>query len=59
MIAAGFVPSAGPVADRPAELLVVIALLALVPAAVVTLTSFLKHQGVSEAAHLAQPCLRA
>lgn len=35
-------PSAGPVADRPAELLVIVALLALAPAALVTLTSFLK-----------------
>jgi type III secretion protein R len=34
--------SAGPVADHPAELLVAIALLALLPAALVTLTSFLK-----------------
>jgi type III secretion protein R len=35
-------PSAGPIADRPAELLVLVAALALLPAAVVTLTSFLK-----------------
>jgi type III secretion protein R len=42
VIAAALVPAAGPVADRPAELLVLVALLALVPAALVTLTSFLK-----------------
>ena len=42
MIAAAVLPSAGPVAERPAELLVVLALLALVPAALVMLTSFLK-----------------
>ena len=41
MIAAAVLPSAGPVAERPAELLVVLALLALVPAALVMLTSFL------------------
>lgn len=41
MIAAA-VASAGPIADRPAELLVLLAALALVPAALVTLTSFLK-----------------
>ncbi len=34
--------SAGPIADRPAELLVLIALLALLPIALVMLTSFLK-----------------
>jgi type III secretion protein R len=34
--------AAGPVADRPAELLVVLAALAVVPAALVMLTSFLK-----------------
>jgi type III secretion protein R len=34
--------SAGPVADRPAELLVLVAALALLPAALVMLTSFLK-----------------
>jgi type III secretion protein R len=34
--------SAGPIAERPAELLVLLAALALVPAALVTLTSFLK-----------------
>ncbi len=42
MIAAALVPSAGPIADRPAELLVLVALLAVLPAAVVTLTAFLK-----------------
>jgi type III secretion protein R len=42
VIAAALVPSAGPLADRPAELLVLVGLLALLPAAVVTLTSFLK-----------------
>jgi type III secretion protein R len=42
VIAAALLPSAGPIADRPAELLVVIAALAVVPAALVTLTSFLK-----------------
>ncbi len=42
MNAAALLPSAGPVADRPAELLVAVALLALLPAALVMLTSFLK-----------------
>ena len=42
MIAAALIPSAGPVADRPAELLVLVGLVALLPAAAVTLTSFLK-----------------
>ena len=42
MIAAALVPAAGPVADRPAELLVLVAALAILPAALVTLTSFLK-----------------
>ena len=42
MIAAALLPSAGPIAERPAELLVLVAALALVPAALVTLTSFLK-----------------
>jgi type III secretion protein R len=42
MIAAVLLPGAGPVADRPAEMLVLIGLLALLPAAVVMLTSFLK-----------------
>ena len=42
MIAAALLPSAGPIADRPAEMLVLVAALALVPAALVTLTSFLK-----------------
>lgn len=43
MIAASLLPSgAGPVADRPAELLIVVALVALLPAALVMLTSFLK-----------------
>lgn len=42
MIAAALVPAAGPVADRPAEMLLLLALLALVPAALVMLTSFLK-----------------
>ncbi len=42
MIAAAVVPGAGPVAERPAEMLVLIAALALVPAALVMLTSFLK-----------------
>lgn len=42
MIAATLLPGAGPVADRPAELLVVLALLALLPAALVMLTSFMK-----------------
>jgi flagellar biosynthesis protein FliP len=35
-------PSAGPIADRPAELVALVALLALAPAALVMLTSFLK-----------------
>jgi type III secretion protein R len=42
VIAAALLPSAGPVADRPAELLVLVGLVALLPAAAVTLTSFLK-----------------
>lgn len=42
MIAAVVLPAAGPVAERPAEMLVLLALLALVPAALVMLTSFLK-----------------
>ncbi len=42
MIAAALLPSAGPVADRPAEMLVLLGLLALLPVALVTLTSFLK-----------------
>jgi type III secretion protein R len=42
VIAAALVPSAGPIADRPAEMLVLLAALAVVPAALVTLTSFLK-----------------
>lgn len=42
MIAAAILPSAGPVADRPAEMLVLIGLVALLPFALVTLTSFLK-----------------
>lgn len=35
-------PSAGPIADRPAELIALVGLLALAPAAIVMLTSFLK-----------------
>jgi type III secretion protein R len=35
-------PSAGPIAERPAEMLVLLGLLALLPVALVTLTSFLK-----------------
>lgn len=42
MIAAALLPSAGPVAERPAELLLLVGALALVPVALVTLTSFLK-----------------
>lgn len=42
MIAAALAPSAGPVADHAAELLVLVAALAILPAALVTLTSFLK-----------------
>lgn len=41
MIAAALLP-VGPVAERPAEMLVVLALLAVLPAALVMLTSFLK-----------------
>ncbi len=41
MIAA-LLPSAGPVADRPAELIALLGILALAPAALVMLTSFLK-----------------
>jgi type III secretion protein R len=39
---AALLPSAGPVAERPAELLIFVGLLALLPVALVTLTSFLK-----------------
>lgn len=42
MIAAALLPSAGPVADHPAELLVLVGALAVLPIALVTLTSFLK-----------------
>jgi type III secretion protein R len=42
VIAVALLPSAGPVADRPAEMLVLLAALALVPVAIVMLTSFLK-----------------
>jgi type III secretion protein R len=42
MIAAALDVSAGPIGDRPAEMLVLLAALAVVPAALVTLTSFLK-----------------
>jgi type III secretion protein R len=39
---AAVLPLAGPIAERPAELLLLVGLLALLPAALVTLTSFLK-----------------
>lgn len=42
MNAAALLPSVGPVADRPAEMIALVAVLALAPAAVVMLTSFLK-----------------
>lgn len=42
MSALSLLPSAGSIADRPAEMLVLVGLLALLPVAVVTLTSFLK-----------------
>jgi len=42
VIAAALLPSAGPIAERPTELLLLVGLLALLPAALVTLTSFLK-----------------
>ncbi|HEX9399966.1 MAG TPA: EscR/YscR/HrcR family type III secretion system export apparatus protein [Anaeromyxobacter sp.] len=42
MIAAALLPSAGPVADRTAELIALVGVLALAPAALVMLTSFLK-----------------
>jgi type III secretion protein R len=42
VIAAALLPSAGPVAEHPAEMLVLVGALALLPAALVTLTSFLK-----------------
>jgi type III secretion protein R len=42
VIAAALVPAAGPVADHPAELLLLMGVLALAPVALVTLTSFLK-----------------
>jgi type III secretion protein R len=40
--ATALLPSAGPLAERPAELLVLVGVLALLPVALVTLTSFLK-----------------
>ncbi len=42
MIAAALLPSAGPVADHPGELIALVGVLALAPAALVMLTSFLK-----------------
>lgn len=42
MIATTLLPHAGPLADRPAELMALIAALAIAPAALVMLTSFLK-----------------
>ena len=42
MIAALAMPEAGPVAGRTAELLLLVGAMALLPAALVTLTSFLK-----------------
>jgi type III secretion protein R len=41
-VIATLVPSAGPLADRPTELILLLGALALVPIALVTLTSFLK-----------------
>jgi type III secretion protein R len=41
-VIAALLPSAGPAADRPAELIALVGLLALAPAALVMLTSFLK-----------------
>jgi type III secretion protein R len=41
-VIAALLPSAGPIAERPAELVALIAVLALAPAALVMLTSFLK-----------------
>jgi type III secretion protein R len=42
VIAAALLPAAGPIADRPAELIALVGLLALAPAALVMSTSFLK-----------------
>ena len=42
MIAVTLLPSAGSIADRPAELIALVGVLALAPAALVMLTSFLK-----------------
>jgi len=42
MIAVAVFPSAGPIAGRPAELMLLIAAVSLAPVALVTLTSFLK-----------------
>jgi type III secretion protein R len=42
VIAAALFPSAGPIADHPAELIALVGVLALAPAALVMLTSFLK-----------------
>ena len=42
MIAAAILPAAGPIGDRPAELVLLIAAVSLAPVALVTLTAFLK-----------------
>ena len=42
MIAAAVLPPVGPLADRPAELILIVAAASLLPVALVTLTSFLK-----------------
>jgi len=42
MSAAAIVPAVGPLADRPAELILLIAAVSLAPVAIFTLTSFLK-----------------
>ncbi len=42
MIAAAILPAAGPIGERPAELILLIAAVSLAPVALVTLTAFLK-----------------
>jgi type III secretion apparatus YscR/HrcR family protein len=42
VIAAAILPAAGPLADRPGELILLIGLVSLAPVAIVTLTAFLK-----------------
>lgn len=45
MIAAAILPSAGPLAGRPAELVLLIGVVSLAPLVLVTLTAFLERRG--------------